>query len=70
MRLSAKIRQLGITSVLHRRNDCPETEMFLAAFFQSSSVTSSSSSYDDEEEVEEAALETCMQLCQYDHEKR
>lgn len=70
LRLSAKIRQLGITSVLHRRNDCPETETFLAAFFQqsSSATTSSSSSSDnDDEEVEmEAALEACTQLCQFD----
>ena len=66
LRLSAKIRQLGITSVLHRRNDCPETEMFLAAFFRSSSATSSSSLADDNEEVEEAALDACTQLCQFD----
>ena len=32
LRLSMNIRRLRITSVLHVRHDCPETETFLAAF--------------------------------------
>jgi hypothetical protein len=55
LRLSMKIRQLGITSVLHVRNACPETESFLAAFRSAATFVG-----EDEED-----LEACMRLCKF-----
>eukprot|EP01036_Dinobryon_divergens_P002283 gene2283-3011_t len=50
------IRRLGITSVLHVRHDCPQTETFLAAFQAAAALVG---------EEEEGALEACMKLCQF-----
>ena len=56
LRLSMNIRRLGITSVLHVRNDCPETESFLAAFQSAASLI---------DKEGEGALEACMKLCKF-----
>jgi hypothetical protein len=55
LRLSMNIRRLGITSVLHVRYDCPETESFLAAFPAASLI----------DKEGEGALEACMKLCKF-----
>ena len=55
LRLHTKIRQLGITSVLHRRNDCIKTETFLSAF----QAAAADATIDQ-------VPETCMQLCEFD----
>ena len=52
-----KIRRLGITSVLHVRHDCPETESFLAAFQSAASLI---------DKEGEGALEACMKLCKFE----
>ena len=56
LRLSMNIRRLGITSVLHVRHDCPETESFLAAFQSAASLI---------DKEGEGALEACMKLCKF-----
>ena len=57
LRLSMTIRRLGITSVLHVRHDCPDTETFLAAFQDAAALGG------------ENALEACMKLCRFSCEE-
>ena len=59
LRLSMTIRRLGITSVLHVRHDCPETETFLAAFQAAAALVG-----EDEKNALDA-LEACMKLCEF-----